>query len=137
MANEIFVDSSGFYALLVQGDDRHGAASRHLREARRRRRRFQTSDYVLDETATLLKARGYAHLLEAFFRTVLDSQACLIEWMDSKRFHDTQTYFLKHKDQAWSFTDCVSFRIMKDARLRDALTKDHHFEDAGFVALLK
>ena len=42
-----------------------------------------------------------------------------------------------HVDQPWSYTDCLSFRIMKERRLRDALTKDAHFEQAGFVALLR
>ena len=37
----------------------------------------------------------------------------------------------------WSFTDCVSFHTMKGFRLRDALTKDTHFEEAGYVVLLK
>jgi predicted nucleic acid-binding protein len=137
MANEIFVDTSGFYALLVQGDDQHPEASRLLRQAKRRKRRFVTTDYVLDETATLLKARGFVHLLARFFGNVFSSQVCRIEWMDPGRFQDTQAFFLKHADQVWSFTDCLSFRIMKELRLRDALTKDRHFRDAGFNALLK
>jgi predicted nucleic acid-binding protein len=100
MANDIFVDTSGFYALLVKADDRHRAASDQLRQARRRKRRFVTTDHVLDETATLLKARGFVHLLSAFFERLLKSQACRIEWTDPARFHDAQGFFLKHADQA-------------------------------------
>ena len=137
MAIDIFVDTSGFYALLIKGDDQHPAAKRVLSEARRRKRGFVTSDYVLDETATLLKARGFVHLLASFFETLEASHACRIEWTDSDCFHESRLFFLKHADQAWSFTDCVSFRIMKQLRLRDALTKDAHFQEAGFVALLK
>jgi predicted nucleic acid-binding protein len=137
MANEIYLDTSGFYALLFKKDDRHAAASRILRDAQRRRRGFVTSDYVLDETATLLKARGHAHLLGQFFETVLTSQACRVEWTDAEQFDAVQAYFVKHADQAWSFTDCVSLRIMKTMRLRDALTKDEHFHEAGFSVLLK
>ena len=137
MANDIFVDTSGFYALLIKGDDQHAAAVRTLRDARRRKRRFVTSDHVLDETATLLKARGHAHLLRAFFDSLRTSHACHIEWTDADRFQDAQAFFLKSADHAWSFTDCLSFRIMKELRLRDALTKDGHFHEAGFVSLLK
>ena len=44
---------------------------------------------------------------------------------------------MKHDDPTWSFTDCLSFVVMKDLRLRDALTKDAYFDQAGFVALLR
>lgn len=60
-----------------------------------------------------------------------------IEWTDSERFQEVQAFFLKHADQAWSFTDCLSFCIMTQFRLRDALTKDSHFQHAGFTALLR
>ena len=48
-------------------------------------------------------------------------------------FQGCGAFFLKHADQAWSFTDCVSFRTMKLLRLRDALTKDGNFQEAGFT----
>jgi len=40
-------------------------------------------------------------------------------------------------DKAWSLTDCISFVVMKDEGLTEALTGDRHFEQAGFAALLK
>jgi predicted nucleic acid-binding protein len=136
MANEIFVDTSGFYALLVKSDDRHAQADGHLRKAQRKKRQFVTSDYILDETATLLKTRGHSRLLNSFFDVVLSSKACRIEWTDADQFDATCQFFLKHSDQEWSFTDCLSFQLMRDLRLREALTKDGHFHEAGFIALL-
>ncbi|HYV36553.1 MAG TPA: PIN domain-containing protein [Gemmataceae bacterium] len=137
MANEIFVDTSGFYAMLVKGDEKHKAAERVLRDARRRMRGFVTTDYVLDEAATLLKARRLGHLLGPLFDRLDASRAFRIEWTDAERFHGARAFFLKHADQAWSFTDCLSFRVMSHLRLRDALTKDVHFEQAGFTTLLR
>jgi predicted nucleic acid-binding protein len=137
MANEVFVDTSGFYAMLAKGDDKHGIVQRVLREARRRKRGFLTTDYVLDETATLLKARGFVHVLPTFFEKLDGSRAFRIEWTDADRFQDVRAFFFKHADQAWSFTDCLSFRVMTHFRLRDALTKDAHFVHAGFKALLQ
>jgi predicted nucleic acid-binding protein len=138
MANEIFVDTSGYYAILVKGDEKHAAARRLLRHARRRKRGFVTTDYVLDETATLLKARRLFHLIAPLFDHLDSSRAFRIEWTDAERFHDVRGFFLKHGDQAWSFTDCLclSFRVMSDLRLRDALSKDIHFRHAGFSPLL-
>ena len=40
-------------------------------------------------------------------------------------------------DKNWSVTDCISFLAMRERRIVEALTTDHHFEQAGFVALLK
>src|SRR5206468_6023805 len=98
MAHEIFVDTSGFYALLVKRDDRHAEATRILQSAARDERGFVTTDYVLDETATLLHARDYGHLLRNFFDTVFASAACTVEWTDAERFHAVKDYFLKHLD---------------------------------------
>lgn len=137
MANEIFVDTSGFYALLVGQDDQHEQAGRILRQAATQRRGFVTTDYVLDETFTLLKARGHRRQIEVFIETIRRSNACRIEWSDSARFAATVAFFLKRLDQAWSFTDCSSFHLMTELRLREALTKDAHFEAAGFEVLLK
>jgi predicted nucleic acid-binding protein len=57
--------------------------------------------------------------------------------MDPERFSATVSFLAKHADHGWSFTDCASFVVMKELRLRNALTKDVHFEEAGFVALLR
>ena len=42
-----------------------------------------------------------------------------------------------HTDKSWSLTDCISFVIMRENSMVDALTADHHFEQAGFTAVLK
>lgn len=133
---DTFVDTSGFYCLLVQRDEAHLRASRILAEASRKKRRFVTTDYVLDETATLLRSRGHGNLAKPFFETVLGSAACQIEWMDAARFAETERFFVKHNDKEWSFTDCFSFWLMSSLGLREALTTDHHFQQAGFVPLL-
>ncbi len=133
---EIFVDTSGFFALLVKADGTHDRARAILARAAHSRSRFVTTDYVLDETATLLKARGQGHRAAAFFESLFRSQACRIEWMDPERFEQTRRFFIKHQDQAWSFTDCFSFCLIRSLRLRDALTTDEHFRHAGFNPLL-
>jgi predicted nucleic acid-binding protein len=135
-AGDVFVDTSGFYALLVRRDDRHQAAAAVLREARARRGRFVTTDYVLDETATLLKARGHGHLVPVLLETVFSSAACTVEWTDAERFRATCDFFVKHDDHPWSFTDCLSFVVMGHLGLHQSLTKDADFRQAGFEPLL-
>ncbi|MGI9569296.1 MAG: type II toxin-antitoxin system VapC family toxin [Desulfobulbia bacterium] len=136
MGNKVFVDTSGFYAMLVKRDDAHTSATKLMNKAKRLKWSFVCTDYILDETATLLKARGFGHLLADFFDSVLQSRVCHVEWTDSERFHSTTEYFLKTSDQRWSFTDCLSFLVMRELKIKNALTKDTHFREAGFQPLL-
>lgn len=133
---ETFVDTSGFYALLVRGDRWHDRATAVVADAARHRTRFVTTDYVLDEAATLLKARGHGRLLAAFFESVDSSAALRIEWTTSERFGAARALCLRHADKTWSLTDCLSFVIMRAQGLEAALTSDAHFAQAGFRVLL-
>jgi len=47
------------------------------------------------------------------------------------------SYFQRHRDKDWSLVDCVSFIVMNQYNIAEALTSDHHFEQAGFIRLLK
>jgi uncharacterized protein len=136
MGADIFVDTSGFYALLAAKDPHHAKAAALLKDAAGSGTRFVTTDYVLDETATLLKARGLGHLLDPFFGDLAASRACQILWTDADAFARARDYFLQHKDKDYSFTDCVSFCAIKSGKLRRALTTDAHFRQAGFEPLL-
>ena len=136
MAGETFVDTSGFYAALVKKDDRHDEAAEYLRRARDAKASFVTTDYVLDETVTLLKARGLAGLTRGIFDIVEASRVCRLRWTDAELFWTSRAYFLRHLDQSWSFTDCVSFCVMRELHLMQALTKDDHFREAGYEPLL-
>lgn len=135
MAAELFVDTSGFYALLVLDDAAHERAVAVMNSARGRTR-FVTTDYVLDEAATLLKARGASAALDALFGVVRNSSACQVVWVDEDLFLAAQTFFTKHLDQGYSFTDCISFMLMRRRRIRAAMTTDSHFTHAGYEALL-
>lgn len=136
MKREVFVDTSGFFALLVKKDDCHEKARKILRNAGKQGTPFVTTDYVLDETATLLMARGHGHLAQGFFDSIFQSNACQLVWTGAANFHTTTTAFLKYYERGWSFTDCLSFQVMNERKLQKALTKDQHFQQAGFQALL-
>jgi uncharacterized protein len=56
---------------------------------------------------------------------------------DSTLMNRGLALFASRSDKDWSLTDCVSFLVMNDRGITDALTADHHFEQAGFVAVLK
>jgi predicted nucleic acid-binding protein len=64
----LFIDSGGFYALVSTDGEAHAEAVAIMEESRRAERRAITTDYVLDETATLLRARGLMRPLKEFLR---------------------------------------------------------------------
>lgn len=135
-APDVFVDTAAFYALWDAGDAHHEKAIRLQETLAGERRRFVTTDYVLDETATLLRMRHSHAAATDFLETVERSASLRVEWMNSERFNAAAAFFRKHADKEWSFTDCVSFCTMRQLRLRDAFTTDHHFREAGFEPLL-
>jgi predicted nucleic acid-binding protein len=136
-ARDVFVDSAGFLALWDASDEHHLVAGRLQEELAGKRRFFFTSDYVVDETITLLLMR-HSHAAAAdFLDTVQRSEALRLEWIGPERFYAGAALFRRHADKEWSFTDCISFALMRELRTRDAFTTDHHFQQAGFVPLLK
>jgi hypothetical protein len=81
-----------------------------------------------------------ANLREAASEVVLrfggDPNATVIP-QTSIQFREALSFYRQHKDKAWSLTDCASFLIMREVGVTDALSHDHHFEQAGFKALLR
>ncbi len=113
------------------------AARQMQAELVRKRRRFLTTEYVVDETVTLLLVRHSHAAAVDFLHTIERSEVLRLEWIGPERFHAAGALFRKHADKTWSFTDCVSFGIMRELQVQDAFTTDHHFQQAGFVPLLK
>ena len=136
MNKTIFIDTGGFYALLSRQDSSHVKANEILHRLAKDKQRAITTDYVLDETVTLLQTKGLTHLVQRVFDAAFSSKACSMVWMDQQRFMKTWTFFLKHADHSWSFTDCASFIIMQEMKVSLALAKDKHFQEAGFIPLL-
>ncbi len=137
MANNMFLDTSGLFAFLVKSDNKHKKAGAIIRKSVKNGIHLITTDYIIDETSTLLKARGFTQIIPNLFDGVMSSKACRIEWMDQDIFNMTKAMFLKYNDHEWSFTDCFSFIIMRNSGITDAITKDSHFLEAGFTPLLK
>jgi uncharacterized protein len=137
MASEsLLVDTSGFFALLNRREPTHKAAARIFAQ-RGASAVLLTSEYVLVETATLVRARGTPRMEQDFFALLDDCKRIRIAWTSFPFFKRTRDFFLKHQDKGWSFVDCASFVLMQEEGLRDALSTDKHFKQAGFVPLLK
>ncbi len=55
----------------------------------------------------------------------------------SGRLQQALSMYRKYKDKSWSLTDCDSMLAMRQNGIQEALTSDHHFEQAGFIKLLR
>jgi predicted nucleic acid-binding protein len=135
-SGKFFIDSGGFYALINGQSPHHAAAVAYLEKARKSRRGAVTSDYILDETATLFRARNLFHLTPALFELAEKSAALETMRVDAETFAKARAFFLKFHDRAFSFTDCTSFVLMRELKLKEALATDEHFREAGFVPVL-
>jgi predicted nucleic acid-binding protein len=136
-ASDVFLDTAGFLALWDSSDAHHATAVRLQRDLAAKRRRFLTTDYVIDEAATLLLKR-HSHAAAAdFLDSINRSEALSMEWVGQERFFAALRRFCTHADKHWSFTDCVSFIVMNELKIHDAFTTDRHFVQAGFAALLR
>ena len=112
------------------------AASRAARDAAlKASQSLLTTDYVVDETLTLLRLRLSRPAAEAWWRQVDGSPRVRWERIDSGRFERALDLLFRYKDKDFSFTDCTSFAVMRELRLTKALTTDRHFKQMGFELL--
>jgi predicted nucleic acid-binding protein len=136
MARRVFVDSSGWYSLLDQRDANHERAVTLVRRLVSGRVPLVTSDYVVDESATLLKSRIGARSALSFFEYLDQATTLEIEWIGSARFDRARVMFAKLADQGHSFTDCTSIVVAAERRIEEVVTSDHHFRISGLRILL-
>lgn len=130
MKSLIFVDTSAWYAAEVADDVHHGEAREFLDElASGRFGVVITTDYVLDETLTLLRSRRGLGASTMFLDKVRRSKSVRVFWIDENLFEKAVDVFRDSGRRPWSFTDCTSFALMKELSVTDAFTFDSHFRE--------
>lgn len=133
----IYVDTGAFIARYVRRDTHHRQARRAWTEIERSRVRCFTSNFVLDETFTWLGRRASYTFAAERARALLHSAALTILRPDADDEEKAVDVFAKFADQKVSFTDCISFVLMRRNRLERAFTFDRHFGSAGFQVVPK
>lgn len=130
----VFADSFYFLALWNPRDTGHPKA---LAFTQGYRELMLTTDWIVTEVAdALAKPPNRARFLRLF--RVLQQQTEFTIVPASRMLLDEGIEFYENRpDKEWSLTDCISFVVMTKQDITEALTGDHHFEQAGFAALLK
>ena len=130
----VFADTFYFIALLNAEDEAHVAADLFAGEESLR---LVTSAWVLTELADgLAETEGRQVFQNLLADLEADPRVELIA-SDPVLWRQGVELYANRPDKEWSLTDCISFVIMGERGLTDALTADHHFVQAGFRALLK
>jgi len=128
----VLIDTSAFYAL-------EDASDRHHREARaiqrwylRHRPRLFTTHHVLDESVTLIGVRLRPARAVRFARLLLASRVVHVIRTDAAMEEAALNVYERLDDARLSFTDCVSFAVMRALEIPVAFAFDRDFERAGF-----
>lgn len=128
----IFLDTGAFIARYIKRDQYHNQAITHWRRLRRDRRPCYTTNFVLDETFTLLARRTNYEFAAIRAHNLLHSTSLIIWRSDHENELAAIDLFRKYADQQVSFTDCISFVLMRKYNVTHAFTFDEHFTYAGF-----
>ena len=128
----IFVDTGAFLARYLARDQHHAFAQKAWQQLPSRPWRVLTSNFVLDETFTLLARWATPDFAADRAESVLASGAFVILRPDADDEHEALELFRKFSDQRVSFTDCVSFALMRRHGIERAFAFDRHFVHAGF-----
>ncbi len=129
-----FADTSFYVALFNPRDEAHAEARRYATQADLS---VVTTAWVLTELANYLADTPNRGLFASFVRDLRRKPQVTIVPPDNDLFDEGIRLYDEREDKTWSLTDCMSILVMQRYGLRDALTTDHHFEQAGFGALLK
>ena len=130
----VFADTFYFLALLDSRERCHSSAADYSRDPQLR---LVTTEWVLAEFGN-----AYCHPRDradfvALYRSLINHPRVKIIPADSRFFQRGVELFEQRADKDWSLVDCLSFVAMRDEGITESLTGDSHFEQAGFVALLK
>jgi uncharacterized protein len=129
-----FADAYYFIALLNRRDKAHASA---VTAASSLTGDIVTSDWVLVEVADALSHPMHRSRVVRFLDELRESSRVEIVPASRELLYAGWKLYSERPDKDWSLTDCISFVVMQERGITEALTGDHHFEQAGFNALLR
>jgi uncharacterized protein len=128
----LFVDTWGWVTLADHDQPRHAAAAKFFDDRSRAPGRIVTSNFVLDESFTMLFARRPFALASRFCSSLMASPRLTVEFVNHDRFNAAFKFRLKLADKPRiSFTDITSMIIMRELGILDVMTDDDHFQHVG------
>ncbi len=137
LSRKLFVDTSYAVALSSVSDQHNQQARLLAQQIRQYKSTFITTRAVLFEIGNSLSRLRFRKEGATLLTTFESDVNVEIVNVVSELYNRALQLFVKRPDKEWSLTDCLSFVVMQERGLTDALTSDEHFEQAGFRALLR
>lgn len=132
---KIFVDTGGWTALFNRKDKYHPEAVKLWKELLANKANIYTTNYIIDETITLVRKRAGFHSSvkagEKIFESKIISRITVNEALEKAAWK----VYKKYEDKDFSFTDCTSFAVMEQNRIKSAFAFDEHFTQYGLSIL--
>jgi uncharacterized protein len=125
------------YYFLAVGNERDEGHLRAVQYAASYKGQILTTEWMLTEVADALALPAQRGQFLTLLELINDDPNWTVIPASHELFGRGIALFSQRTDKEWSLTDCISFVVMQEHGLTQALTADHHFEQAGFVPLLK
>jgi uncharacterized protein len=139
VSSSLFVDTSGWASLFINTQPFYLQADQCFRLALQQQRSIVTTNYVITELVALLSSPLRIPRPRIF--EIVDAIKTVhyvgIIHIDDVTDNTAWELCKNRPDKAWSLVDCTSFISMQQLGIQEALTTDQHFEQAGFIRLLK
>jgi uncharacterized protein len=133
----LFLDSGYIIALEAEDDQHHKSAMNHWQLLSKSLPPIITTTYIFDEVSTFFSSRNRHSKAVEIGNNLLESELIELIQVDYELFQNGWEFFKQHRDKTFSLTDCISFVVMKERKIKSALSFDKHFRQAGFETLSK
>ena len=124
----VFVDTSAWYALVDKSDRDHTSA---VTSVKKLTRPLITTNYILDETVTLIKVKLGPRIAIDFGQKLWNQELAIRIRILEKDEQRAWELFSQYDDKGFSFTDCTSFAVMERMKIDTAFAFDEHFTQYG------
>lgn len=131
MRRKVFVDASAWVALLNPTDKWHTMASSIYRRLIDERITMITTNWMLYEALSVLKARGGLYRAEELWNNVMESDLVQVIRITEQIEEAGLDIFFRYRDKPWGVVDCISFVVMREIECFEAFAFDRHFAEAA------
>jgi predicted nucleic acid-binding protein len=137
MANKLFLDASYAIALAAPADQYHAQALRLAERIEAEDLKLITTRAVVLEIGNALSKSRHRQAAVRLLQAIESDPRIEVVPLSEQLYQSGFRLYSARDDKEWGITDCLSFVVMQDHNLTDALTTDLHFQQAGFRALLR